>query len=171
MVSNKKSQYLILAKYKPHAGAGGAHSFLFLDLKTFLNFVRFQSSQDKYFRHPTIDLTWFCKKDLDWNCIIIFLSFLIIFTLFIVFVDDVAVQEDALKVEKSWFPCKILAPFFNKSILSFFFINQVLFLLRAKELYLFVILYSYTLSFALYLEWKFNFFFLITISYNQENLL
>jgi hypothetical protein len=48
---------LILARYNPNAGAGGAHKDLFLDLKAYLNFFKSHFLQDKYFKHPTIDLT------------------------------------------------------------------------------------------------------------------
>ena len=113
---------------------------------------KFQSLHAKYFKQPTIERTWFCKKDLDLNCIFIDCPFISTLTLLIVLTGDLAVQEDALKVEKSCFPFRIAAPFFNKFISIFFFINQDLFLFRAKELYLLVILYKYTLSLALCLE-------------------
>ena len=38
---------------------------LFFDLKTFLNLSNDQLPHDKNFKDPTIDLTWFCKKDFD----------------------------------------------------------------------------------------------------------
>ena len=67
----------------------------FLTLKTFLNFVMFHFPSPKNFKHPTIDLTCFCKKDLDTNLIIIlpFRSFFIrIF--FIVLIGDFAEHEE-----------------------------------------------------------------------------
>ena len=50
-------QYLTLDRYKPQAGAGGAQLPLFLDLKAFLKSVMLHLPVDKYFKHPTMDLT------------------------------------------------------------------------------------------------------------------
>ena len=60
-------------------GAGGAHNFLFFETRTALNFFIFHFFSPKTFKHPTIDLTCCCKKDLDLNFITI--KFLLFFTL------------------------------------------------------------------------------------------
>ena len=77
----------------------------------------------------------------------------------IVLIGLFAEQDEALKVEKSFFPIKNFAPFFNFFKSIFFFICQTLFLLIVGTLSLFNIIYLYTLPLAEYLEWNFSFFF------------
>ena len=47
----------MFSRYKPQAGAGGAHLILFFDLKAFLNSIILHLPVDKYIKDPTIDLT------------------------------------------------------------------------------------------------------------------
>ena len=78
--------YLIFFKNNPWAGAGGAHSSLFLDLKTFLKNLKVHLSEDKYIKLPTIDLTWFCKNDLDLKIIVIDSPLILTWARFIFFI-------------------------------------------------------------------------------------
>ena len=129
-------------KYKPQAGAGGAHLALFFDLKTFLKLFKVHFLQDKCSRHPTIDLTWLCKNDCDLNIIKIRSPFFFTLTEFIFFIGDFAEHDDDLKVVKSWVPSKIFAPFFNNFRLKFFLICHAWFLLIDRLPSLLIILYS-----------------------------
>ena len=68
--------------------------------------------------------------------------FFLTFTAFIFFTGDLDEHEDALKVEKSCFPSKILAPFLSKLKSNFFFKCHALFWLKDRGLDLFIIRYS-----------------------------
>ena len=150
-------------RYKPHAGAGGAQLDLCFEKKAFLNSFKDHLPEDKYFKDPTIDLTWFCKKDFDLKIKKIWSPFLFTFTECIFFIGDFAEQDEALNVEKSWVPSKIFAPFFNRLILSFFLTCHALLLFKDNDPSLLIILYSYILSLASNLEWKVDFFLLMEI--------
>ena len=129
-------------KNKPYAGAGGAHFTLFLDLKTFIKSFSDHFSVAKYFKHPTIDLTWFWRKDLDLNSIEILSPFFFTITELIFLTGDLAEQDDDLKVEKSCVPSKIFAPVFNNLIFNFFLTCQAFFRFKDNKPCLLIIWYS-----------------------------
>ena len=93
-------------------------------------------------KHPTIDLTWFCKNDLELNFIKIVSPIFFIFMELIFFIGDFAEHEAALKVEKSCVPSKNFAPFFKRLIFNFFLISQALFLSIDNNPCLLIIRYS-----------------------------
>ena len=97
---------------------------------------------DKYTKLPTIDLTWFCKNDLEINTILIKSFDLFIFIGNIFFIGDFAEHEEDLKVEKLWVPSNTLAPFLISFKSIFFFICQALFLLIDNVPCLLTIKYS-----------------------------
>ena len=116
----------MLSRYRPQAGAGGAQFFLFFDFITALNLSKLHFPSLKYFKQPTMDLTWFCKNDFDWKLKIILSLFFFILIKSKFRIGDFAPHEEDLKVEKSLFFFKINAPFFIKLILRFFLMCQAL---------------------------------------------
>ena len=104
------------------------HSFfLFFDLNTFSNFLIFHLFSAKYFKQPTIDLTWFLKKDFDLNSISIlpFAFFIVILLIFfIVFTFSVAIC--CSHCAKIMFYLIIFCSFFNNLISSLFLICHTL---------------------------------------------
>ena len=75
---------------------------------------------------------------------------------------DFAEHEDDLKVEKSCVPSRILAPFLISLKSNLVLICQALFFSNDNDPSLFIILYSYVLSLAKYLELNFKLFLLIS---------
>ena len=81
---------------------------------------------------PTIDLTCCCKKDFEVNLRIILSLFFLIEALFKVLIGDLAPQEEARNVEKSWVPNNNLAPFFIAFKSSFLRTCHALFFCKAN---------------------------------------
>ena len=69
-------------------------------------FSGFHFCSPTYFKHPTIDLTCFCKNDFDSNLIMYLLLFFLMFAKLIVLMGLLAVQDDDLKAEKLCVPRK-----------------------------------------------------------------
>ena len=120
-----------------HALAQVAH----FDLNTLLKLSKLHLPSPKYLIQPTIDLTCCCKNDLEVNCKVILSLFFFIKIFSIVLIGDLAPQDAALKVEKSWVPNSSLAPFFINFKFSFFRMCHALFFCSVKGDCLLTIIY------------------------------